>query len=227
MAVSYTTLIRGNNLALRDGPLAISSVSLVFCEAGPILFDTGQSSARRPLLRALAAQNLAPADIKAVFLSHLHFDHCQNVDLFPQARVFLSAREWAYSESPHPNDVSIPWLIREQLGKGEVTLLEGEGELCPGVRFFPAPGHTPGSTALALETGEGRVVIAGDAVKYPGEILRGGCDTAFGDTALGAASIARIVEMADLIVPGHFQPLRKRDGRFVWEESNELGLVIR
>ena len=31
-----------------------------------------------------------------------------------EARVFVSAREWAYSESPHPNDMAIPWLIRER-----------------------------------------------------------------------------------------------------------------
>lgn len=227
MAISHVNLIRGNNLALRDGPLAISSVSLVFCEAGPILFDTGQFTARRHLLRQLAAHDLTAADVKAVFLSHLHFDHCHNVDLFPGARIFLSRTEWDYAAAPHPNDMAIPWLIREQLQRNDITLLEGEGELCPGLRYFPAPGHTPGSTALRFEGADGVVVLAGDAVKSPAEILRGRSELSYGDPDLGVATIARIVADADIIVPGHFQQLRKHGDRFVWDESNELGVVIR
>ncbi len=227
MSVTYHVIVRGNNLALRDAFLGISNVVLVFAADGPILFDTGAFGLRPAVVKGLAKHGLTPADVKTVFLSHLHWDHAHNIDLFAAARVVVGRREWEYAAAPHEGDQFIPWMMREQLQRHHLELLEGEGALGDGVRYFPAPGHTPGCYALALDTDAGCVVLAGDAIKYAKEAITGQCDMAFDTIEAGTATIARILAMAERIVPGHFPELRKTDNGFVWDEAAEFALLVR
>lgn len=227
-AIDYEVIVKGNNLKLAEGFLALANVTLVHTPEGPWLFDTGHFSNRLALLKALERRSLRPADIVAVFLSHLHFDHANNIDLFPGARVYVSRREYDYAAAPHPDDILIPWLIREQLERHDLHLIEGDGELLPGVRHMAAPGHTPGLQVLVLDcSGKGTVVLAGDALKYAKEAIAGRCDMAFGSAEDGTASIRRILSMADRIVPGHFPELVREGDRFTWTEAAELPLLIR
>jgi glyoxylase-like metal-dependent hydrolase (beta-lactamase superfamily II) len=228
MAITYDVIVRGNNLAFRGGYFALANVTLVFTPDGPVLFDTGHYCNRPSLLDGLARHGLAPKDVRAVFLSHLHFDHCNNIDLFGDAKVYVSKREWAYVDAPHEKDMFVPWMVREQLKTHDVEFLDGEGRIAEGVRYFPAPGHTPGSYALDLDTANGeRVVLAGDAIKYAKEAVTKRCDMAFDTIESGTASIEHILTIADRIVPGHFPELIKRDGTWIWEEAAELALLVR
>lgn len=228
MTIHYDVIVRGNNLSFRGGYFALANVTLVLTPDGPVLFDTGHYCNRPSLIDGLRRHGLEPEDVRAVFLSHLHFDHCNNIDLFPGARVFVSRREWEYAAAPHPDDLFIPWLIHEQLAKHEVEFLDGEGPIVGGLRTLAAPGHTPGSYALVLDdTPHGCVVLAGDAIKYAKEAVARRCDMAFDTQIAGTESIGRILAMADRIVPGHFPELIKRDGRFEWDEPAELPLLVR
>jgi glyoxylase-like metal-dependent hydrolase (beta-lactamase superfamily II) len=226
--VDYEVIVKGNSLRLAEGFLALANATLVFTPDGPVLFDVGHHVNRLALLNGLARHDLAPGDVCAVFLSHLHFDHCNNIDLFPAARVYVSSREWEYAKRPHEHDMFVPWLIHEQLGKHEVEFLDGEGRIADGVRYMPTPGHTPGSYALVLDTEKhGCVVVAGDAIKYVKELIAGRCDMAFDTPEAGADSIARITQMADRIVPGHFPELIRDGEKFVWDEAMEFSLLMR
>ena len=49
---------------------------------------------------------------------------------------------------------------------------DGELELLPGVRLVPAPGHTPGTQVVVVETGKRPVVIGGDMAVWFGELGR-------------------------------------------------------
>ena len=229
MKPTYDILIQGNSLRLRDDFLGISTVTLIRAAGGLILFDTGGFISRLGLLKALKARGLAPADVPTVFLSHLHHDHCYNVDLFPHARFVVSQREWDYVGRPHPDDLLVPWGIREQLGKYKVDLVAGEGQIDEGVRYFPAPGHTPGCMALDLQTADrGTVIVAGDAIKYVKEAILRTCDMAFDEVATGTATIGHILDRADRIIPGHFPELiRQGDGAFAWDENASFDLVVR
>ena len=72
----------------------------------PILLDTGIGEGvaiieqryepqRLCLTEALGRHGLEPADIGIVVNSHLHFDHCGNNRLFPQARIIVQREELA------------------------------------------------------------------------------------------------------------------------------------
>jgi N-acyl homoserine lactone hydrolase len=226
---TYEVLVQGNNLRLRHDFLGISSITLIRSDRGLILFDTGGYTARLGLLRALKLRDLQPADIGTVFLSHLHFDHAHNIDLFPTAEFVVSQREWDYARSPHVDDLLIPWGIHYQLEKSKLSFIDGEGALAEGVSYFPAPGHTPGCYALELDTAaSGTVIVAGDALKYAKEAVLKACDMAFDTRESGTATIQRILDRADRIIPGHFPELiRQPNGTFSWEDAAMFELMIR
>src|SRR5690606_30434405 len=65
----------------------ICSLVLIRTAGRKILFDTGPFRVRPTLIRALQQFDLTPADIDTIFLTHLHWDHVENLDLFPNAEV--------------------------------------------------------------------------------------------------------------------------------------------
>jgi N-acyl homoserine lactone hydrolase len=48
--------------------------------------------------------------------------------------------------------------------------VDGELELLPGLRLVPAPGHTPGTQVVVVDTGGRPVVIGGDVAVWFGEL---------------------------------------------------------
>ena len=226
--VDYDVLIQGNNLACADGALGISSVVLLTTDAGPLLFDTGHYGNRAGLLRGLRRHGLEPNDVGRVFLSHLHWDHSLNVDLFEGCEIIVSRQELDYARRPHAEDIHMPWGILDQLAKHRLTVLERTTDLAGGLQAFPAPGHTPGLYALAFDhDAHGRVVVAGDAIKYPKEIITGTPDLVFDTVEHGRDTIADILERADRIVPGHFVELRRARSGWVWDEAAPFDLRVR
>lgn len=229
MTSDYEIIVRGNSLRLKDDFLGIANVTLVHSAEGPVLFDTGGYVSRLGLIKGLKARGLEPGDIRILFLSHLHFDHCHNIDLFPRAKVLVSRTEWDYARQPHPKDLFMPWGIHEQLAKYDLELIEGEGVLSNRLTFYPVPGHTPGCYALELDSNHaGRVVIAGDSIKYAKEVMTRQCDMAFDTIERGTESIGKILDRADRIIPGHFPELiRQPNGTFTWQDTAPFELYVR
>ena len=48
--------------------------------------------------------------------------------------------------------------------------LDGEHELLAGIRLVPAPGHTPGSQIVVVETAGRPIVVAGDTAVFHAEL---------------------------------------------------------
>jgi glyoxylase-like metal-dependent hydrolase (beta-lactamase superfamily II) len=78
-----------------------------------------------------------------------------------------------------------------------------------GLRFVPAPGHSPGMVRVDLETHGGRVIFASDILHNPLQVRLPGLSTVFcADAAQAAATRqAFLDEVADtgaVILPEHF-----------------------
>ena len=156
---------------------------------------------------------LTTADIDMVVLSHAHWDHIQNADLFSRARLLVHENEPAYAESPGPDDHATPPWTGFLLGHLGIRTV-GDGEpVAPGVHTMHLPGHTAGSLGLLVETPGGRHLLTGDAVPGAAALRRGRCSAVHHDTGQARASVARVAALADVVWPGHDRPFAVHDNQ--------------
>jgi glyoxylase-like metal-dependent hydrolase (beta-lactamase superfamily II) len=145
-----------------------------------IVVDPGMVADRSEILEPLAAHGLAPEDVTHVFLTHHHPDHALNTGLFPNAAV---VDFWA---TYHGTD----WIDHE-----------GDGHhVSPNVHVMLTPGHTNEDATLLVETDDGTVACTHlwwHADRTP-EV-----DPLADDQAALETSRARVLEVADVVVPGH------------------------
>ena len=140
---------------------------------GRVLVDTGMTelhpavvAAFQPLLYPLSRQDFDIAGIDIVVNTHLHADHCGGNHLFPDKPIYVQRRE--LDDARNEDDYTIPeWVTAPGL---RYVPVDGELDLLPGIRLVPAPGHTPGTQVVVVETGRRPVVICGDAAVWFGEL---------------------------------------------------------
>ncbi len=142
---------------------------------GKFLFDTGcaptisndpQSAfpyyhgENQTLERQLSLAHTRPEEIKAVILSHTHFDHAGNIGLFKHAEIYVHKAEIEHAPTPGLSAA----LDRESLGK-RCHLVENDQEFAKGVRLITLPGHSYGVLGLVVETKrDGVLIFPSDAV---------------------------------------------------------------
>jgi glyoxylase-like metal-dependent hydrolase (beta-lactamase superfamily II) len=75
-------------------PKLRSAVTLLESEGRRILVDSGLIDDGAKLVAALAARGLAPEDVDTIVTTHLHYDHCGNHLLFPNAKFLVGVRDF-------------------------------------------------------------------------------------------------------------------------------------
>jgi len=190
------------------GALGWSAVLLGRSPDGRVaLFDTGGPGDRLTLPGRLADRGLRVDDVGVVVLSHLHFDHAANWDLFRTAEIVLGEEELAHAEQG--DDWAVLRHVVDPLERtGRLRAVRGVHPLDDGLVVVPAPGHTPGSIALA--TGDrGRTLLCGDALKDRWQL---GTALARPPTERDRVeqSVATLAARADVLWPGHDGPLERR-----------------
>ena len=124
---------------------------------GDLLFDTGGDSER--LLSNMAKMGIDPAGITTVVLSHAHGDHTGGLG----GLLGTGVRPTVYVPR------SFPTRFKADV-RSRTTLVEVSGplEIRPGIHTTGEVGRGLVEQALAVETGEGLVVITGCA--HPGVV---------------------------------------------------------
>jgi len=212
-------LLTGFTFATDQGRLGFSTVALVRGQR-LILVDTGPMGRRELLLNALQRRGLTPDAISMVVLTHAHWDHTQNVDLFPKATFLLHPAEIDYARNPKPTDwATARYFVDTLRGRQVREVTEGE-EIEPGVRILETPGHTKGHISLLVETPGGPVVIAGDAVGDAYAALQGKPYLIFWDEEAAVSSVRKILSRARTLYPGHDRPFRLQEGRVEYLEGD-------
>jgi N-acyl homoserine lactone hydrolase len=203
-------VLRGFSVVTSEGNFAPCGVYLVRADDGrTLVYDSAHAGRRLRLLDALSRHDVDPDRVDVVAASHAHWDHVQNFDVFGRADLVAHVDELTYAAAPDPADHATPaWT--KALFTAARGVVDGE-EVLPGVRALHLPGHTPGSLGLAVETAEGIAVLSGDAVASSGAALAGFCPNVFFDADLADASLRRVVELADVVYPGHDRPFLMTD----------------
>lgn len=160
---------------------------------------------------ALASVNLRPKDVDIIIATHLMFDHMGNAPKCPNARVYVQEEELRFAYSPHP--ILAGTYSCSYLTDLKFISFRGDMEIAPGVTALYAPGHSPGTQAVAVETKDGLAIMTGFCCN---EINFTGCPEAHKegwnnmipigihiDPVKAWESQLRIKGLADIIIPQH------------------------
>src|SRR5436190_12619758 len=132
----------------------------------------GYGSATRRLEAQLNEIGYTPSDITYLSLSHFHWDHVANANMFARATwlVRRTERDVMFSEPPSPRTEPDNFSALKNSKTTMMTTPDydvfGDGR----VVIKSAPGHSPGHQVLFINLARtGPVVLSGDLYHYPEE----------------------------------------------------------
>jgi glyoxylase-like metal-dependent hydrolase (beta-lactamase superfamily II) len=229
-AIKYAELARQASENFLDGdPHETANMPLnyyVWAIVAPdrtIVVDTGfgeRVGTRRgrtithPVNEGLAALGVEPTRVSDVIVTHMHYDHVGNDDLFAESTYHLQDDEMRYatgrsmchrelSKAFEADDVAR--MVRRVFA-GRVQFHDGTEEIIPGVTVHRIGGHTMGLQAVRVQTARGNIVLASDATHFYAHIEQ---DRVFpivynvGDVLEGYKTLRRLASSDRHVVPGH------------------------
>ena len=164
---------------------------------------------------ALKPLGLKPEDITDIVITHMHWDHADGMDLFPNARIWIQKDELQYyageawqSKEAHggidPDDVLTLVKLNTQ---GHVGMVNGDAqEIIPGVICYTGGRHTYASQYVGVSTSAGTVVLASDNMYLYENLEKHLPIAATLDAVSNLRAQDRMKQLAaspGLIVPGH------------------------
>jgi len=189
-AIKYAELMRTASQNFVDGdPHETSDMPLnyyVWAIIGnnrKIIVDTGfgaRIGAKRgrtvthPVEDGLLALNITQQAVRDVIITHMHYDHAGNDELFANARYHLQDDEMQYASGRcmchkqinmafEADDVA---RMVHRVFDGRVQFHDGTEQIAPGITVHRIGGHTKGLQAVRVRTERGWVVLASDASHF-------------------------------------------------------------
>ena len=122
-----------------------------------------------PPSAALERLGVRPEQVTDIIVSHVHWDHLDGADLFPNARIWIQREEYEHhiDSAGRPRRGTIDSLDARMLADlrraGRVQLVDGDSvEILPGIRVFTGGKHTFASQYATVPATSGTIVLASD-----------------------------------------------------------------
>ena len=228
-----------------DGPMPLDYfVWLVRGEGRELLVDTGFNAAAaarrqrqllRPVEQGLSLMGVEPGAVRDVVITHLHYDHVGNFDLFPRATFhlqdlemqFATGRCMCHEPMRHAFDVEDVVGMVRTVYAGRVRFHAGDAQLAPGISVHLIGGHTMGLQVVRVATRRGHVVLASDASHYYANMGEGRPFPIVynvADMMEGWGKLLALADCAAHVIPGH-DPLVLE--RYPAPSKELQGIVVR
>jgi glyoxylase-like metal-dependent hydrolase (beta-lactamase superfamily II) len=164
---------------------------------------------------AVAQAGVKPKEITDLIITHMHWDHADGMDLFPNARIWLQKDEYTYYtgeawQQPRthggidPDDVLA--AVKLNLA-GRLSMVNGDAqEILPGITVYTGGKHTFQSQYVGVNTRAGTVVLASDNMYLYENLEKHAPIAQTLDAASNLRAQDRMKQLAAslrLIVPGH------------------------
>jgi glyoxylase-like metal-dependent hydrolase (beta-lactamase superfamily II) len=166
-------------------PMAAKALLLRSAER-TILVDTGNSPMmpaklldiygisyeQYSLEASLEIAGVRPAEVTDVVLTHLHFDHAGGAvapdggPRFTNATYYVQREQFDWAQAPSEKDRAsfMPEHYQPLVDAGVLELLDGSGEVLPGIHVDPLFGHTAAMQSV-------RVTDGSSTLFYPADLM--------------------------------------------------------
>ena len=184
-----------------------------------------------PLVENLAALGVQPDEVTTVLLTHLHMDHVGGatrtegeavVPVFPRARFVVQRQEWddALANRSHMRTSYRRENLEPLEQSDRLTLLNGDGEVAPGVRVQMIGGHTRAHQSVWVSDGGETLFYPADLCPTPAHV-RPMYSMAFDmspyDSVVAKAELLPQAEREGWLIVFDHEP-EAPVGRLVWED---------
>jgi len=126
----------------------------------------------------LGALGVSPDDVAHVVLTHLHADHSGGACLpdgkpmFPNARYHVHPQDWSFFGAHRtPDDFTGRFAMAALDEHGMLDLDPSDRDVVHDVYLRHAPGHTPGHRVVQLDDGNETLLLAGDLLHVPPQVI--------------------------------------------------------
>jgi glyoxylase-like metal-dependent hydrolase (beta-lactamase superfamily II) len=148
-----------------------------------------------------------------LIISHVHWDHLDGADLFPNARIWIQKEEYEHhidstgKRLANAIDTADATMLHNMKLAGRVNLVDGDArEIIPGITVYIGGKHTFQSQYAGVNTTSGIVVLASDNMYLYENLEKHVPISQTLDAASNLAAQERMTRIAAsprLIVPGH------------------------
>ena len=190
---------------------------------GVFIVDTGFDAAMakkrgrillNPIGDGLKTIGITPDSVENVIVTHLHYDHTGNYELFPQAQYHLQDLEMNYATGRHmchahmrlPFEVDDVVAMVRKVFAGRVRFHDGNDEIAPGINVHRIGGHSKGLQCVRVKTRRGYVVVASDTTHLYAHIEQGRVFPItynVGDVLEGYETVKMLATSMAHVIPGH------------------------
>lgn len=162
------------------------------------------------------------ADVTDVFCTTLRPVHRRSLEALPDAAWWVNELELqTYSEHLEKLLASAERLSDQDAHaiRADMKLLAkfspAPDAFTPQISLFPTPGPSPGAAGLLLTPTDMTIAVAGDAALTGEHVERGQVWQGCADTEAAMESLGELVEIADMIIPGHDNLIVTPRGRWL------------